>query len=49
MEDMEKPFTHHDCYEICKGWMLFQDPPQEGFGHTPVFRNVSLNAVRDEQ
>ncbi|TQD96607.1 hypothetical protein C1H46_017768 [Malus baccata] len=49
MENMKKPFSHHGCWEICKGWVLFQDPPQERFGLTPVFRNVSSNAVGDEQ
>ncbi|RXH99530.1 hypothetical protein DVH24_021332 [Malus domestica] len=29
MEDMKKRFTHHGCWEICKGWVLFQHPPQE--------------------
>ncbi|CAN6559378.1 unnamed protein product [Malus baccata var. baccata] len=33
MEDMKKPFTHHDCWEICKGWVLFQHPPQERLDH----------------
>ena len=30
-------------------WVLFQDPPQERFGPTPVFGNVSSNAIGDEQ
>ncbi|KAB2603445.1 hypothetical protein D8674_004450 [Pyrus ussuriensis x Pyrus communis] len=49
MEDNSKPFSHHGCWEICKGWVLFQDLPQERFGHTPVFENVSSNAIRNEQ
>ena len=49
MKDNSKPFSHHGCWEICKGWVLFQDPPQERFGLTPVFGNVSSNVVGDEQ
>ncbi|KAB2617094.1 hypothetical protein D8674_012963 [Pyrus ussuriensis x Pyrus communis] len=49
MEDNSKPFSHHGCWEICKGKVLFQDPPQERFGPMPVFGNVSSNAVGDEQ
>ena len=49
MEGNSKPFQHHGCWEICKRWVLFQDPPQERFGHTLVFRHVSSNAVGDEQ
>ncbi|KAB2611439.1 hypothetical protein D8674_019471 [Pyrus ussuriensis x Pyrus communis] len=48
MEDNSKPFSHHGCWEICKGWVLFEDPPQERFGPTQVFGNVSSNAVGDE-
>ncbi|XP_068317045.1 uncharacterized protein [Pyrus communis] len=49
MDDMKKPFSCHGCWKICKGWVLFQDPPQERFGPTLVFGNVSSNAVGDEQ
>ncbi|KAM2000420.1 hypothetical protein ACFX16_007728 [Malus domestica] len=28
MEGISKPFQFHDCWEICKGWVLFEDPPQ---------------------
>ncbi|KAB2614510.1 hypothetical protein D8674_040703 [Pyrus ussuriensis x Pyrus communis] len=48
MEHNSKPFSHHGCWEICKGWVLFEDPPQERVGRTPVFGNASSNAVRDE-
>ncbi|KAB2622461.1 hypothetical protein D8674_024643 [Pyrus ussuriensis x Pyrus communis] len=27
MDDMKKPFTYHGCWEICKGLVIFQDPP----------------------
>ncbi|KAB2621094.1 hypothetical protein D8674_037673 [Pyrus ussuriensis x Pyrus communis] len=23
----EKTLTYHGCWEICKGWVIFQDPP----------------------
>ncbi|XP_070666895.1 uncharacterized protein [Malus domestica] len=28
MESSSKPFQFHGCWEICKGWVLFEDPPQ---------------------
>ncbi|TQD73006.1 hypothetical protein C1H46_041468, partial [Malus baccata] len=28
MEGSSKPFQFHGCWEICKGWVLFEDPPQ---------------------
>ncbi|CAN6555046.1 unnamed protein product [Malus baccata var. baccata] len=28
MEGSSKPFKHCGCWEICKGWVLFEDPPQ---------------------
>ena len=28
MEGSTKPFQFHGCWEICKGWVLFEDPPQ---------------------
>ncbi|TQD82402.1 hypothetical protein C1H46_032044 [Malus baccata] len=48
MEDNSKPFNHHGCWEICKGWMLFEDPPQQRVGPTPMFGNASLTANGDE-
>ncbi|KAB2614498.1 hypothetical protein D8674_037552 [Pyrus ussuriensis x Pyrus communis] len=48
MEDNSKPFSHHDCWKICKGWVLFEDPPQQRVGPQPVFGNASSNADGDE-
>ncbi|TQE03639.1 hypothetical protein C1H46_010770, partial [Malus baccata] len=45
MDTMKKLFTHHS-WEICNGWVLFQDPPQERFGPTPMFGS---NTVGNEQ
>ncbi|TQE11891.1 hypothetical protein C1H46_002525 [Malus baccata] len=47
MEDNSKPFNHHSCWEICKGWVLFEDSPQQRVGPTPVFRNDSSIAYGD--
>ncbi|TQD96307.1 hypothetical protein C1H46_018073 [Malus baccata] len=41
MEDSSKSFHFHGCWEICKGWVLFDDPPQHIVGHTPVFKTQS--------
>ncbi|TQD80212.1 hypothetical protein C1H46_034224 [Malus baccata] len=30
MEGSSKPFQFHGCWEICKGWVLFENPPQHG-------------------
>ncbi|TQE14309.1 hypothetical protein C1H46_000228 [Malus baccata] len=49
MDDMEIPFTHQGYWEICKGWVLFRDPPQEKFGTTPLIGNVSSNTIGDEE
>ncbi|KAB2600537.1 hypothetical protein D8674_006662 [Pyrus ussuriensis x Pyrus communis] len=48
MDDNSKPFNHHSCWEICKWWVLFEDPPQQIVGPTPVFRNASSTADGDE-
>ena len=47
MEDNSKPFSHHGCWEICKVWVLFEDPPQQRVGPTS-FGNASSNADGDE-
>ncbi|KAB2607186.1 hypothetical protein D8674_006903 [Pyrus ussuriensis x Pyrus communis] len=36
MEDNSKPFNHHGCWKICKGWVLFENPPQERVAPMPV-------------
>ncbi|TQD98264.1 hypothetical protein C1H46_016085 [Malus baccata] len=48
MEDNSKPFSHHGCWEICKWWVLFEDPPQQRVDPMLVFENVSSNADGDE-
>ncbi|TQD84287.1 hypothetical protein C1H46_030153 [Malus baccata] len=48
MEDNSKPFSHHGCWEICKGWVLFEDPPQQRVGPTLVFGNASSTADGDK-
>ncbi|KAB2600307.1 hypothetical protein D8674_010578 [Pyrus ussuriensis x Pyrus communis] len=46
MESSSKPFQFHSCWEICKGWVLFEDPPQRA--PTPVFGTTSSAADMDE-
>ncbi|KAM1359233.1 hypothetical protein ACFX2F_046241 [Malus domestica] len=46
MESSSKPFQFHSCWEICKGWVLFEDPPHRA--PTPVFETASLAADMDE-
>ncbi|TQD85256.1 hypothetical protein C1H46_029175 [Malus baccata] len=48
MEGNSKPFQHHGCWEICKGWVLFEDPLQHRVGHLPVFRTGSSVVDGDE-
>ena len=43
-----KPFNHLSSWEICKGWVLLEDPPQQRVGPTPVFGNASSTADGDE-
>ena len=46
MESSSKPFQFHSCWEICKGWVLFEDPPQRA--PMPVFGIASSIADMDE-
>ncbi|CAN6729184.1 unnamed protein product [Malus baccata var. baccata] len=46
MESSSKPFQFHSCWEICKVWVLFEDPPNRA--STPVFETASLVADMDE-
>ena len=46
MESSSKPFQFHSCWEICKGWVLFEDPPKRA--PTPVFKNASSTVDMDE-
>ncbi|KAB2608626.1 hypothetical protein D8674_011794 [Pyrus ussuriensis x Pyrus communis] len=39
---------HHGCWEICKGWVLFEDPPQHRVGPTPMFGTASSVVDGDE-
>ncbi|KAB2634525.1 hypothetical protein D8674_039976 [Pyrus ussuriensis x Pyrus communis] len=39
MDSNSKPFQFHSCWEICKGWVLFEDPPQ--IASTLVFGTAS--------
>ncbi|XP_048436147.1 uncharacterized protein LOC125475458 [Pyrus x bretschneideri] len=48
MEGSSKPFQYHGCWEICKGWVLFEDPPQHRVGPTTVFGTVSSAVDGDE-
>ncbi|KAB2621972.1 hypothetical protein D8674_024154 [Pyrus ussuriensis x Pyrus communis] len=48
MEGNSKPFQFHSCWEICKGWVLFEDPPQHKVGPMSVFRTASLAVDMDE-
>ena len=48
MEGSSKPFQFHDCWEICKGWVLFEDPPQHIVGPMPVFETQSSSVDGDE-
>ncbi|KAB2603182.1 hypothetical protein D8674_004187 [Pyrus ussuriensis x Pyrus communis] len=48
MEGNSKLFQHHGCWEICKEWVLFEDPPQHRVGPTPVFGNASSVVYGDE-
>ncbi|KAB2602852.1 hypothetical protein D8674_003857 [Pyrus ussuriensis x Pyrus communis] len=41
MEGSSKPFQHHGYWEICKGWVLFEDPSQHRFAPTRVFGTTS--------
>ena len=47
MDNSLKPFQFHSCWEICKGWVLFEDPPQHR-ALSPVFGTASLVADMDE-
>ncbi|KAB2596935.1 hypothetical protein D8674_032385 [Pyrus ussuriensis x Pyrus communis] len=46
MESSLKPFQFHSCWEICKGWVLFEDPPKRA--PTPVFETASSAVDMDE-
>ncbi|KAB2626123.1 hypothetical protein D8674_017783 [Pyrus ussuriensis x Pyrus communis] len=46
MESSLKPFQFHSCWEICKGWVLFEDPPKRA--PTPVFEIASSAVDMDE-
>ncbi|KAB2633373.1 hypothetical protein D8674_029620 [Pyrus ussuriensis x Pyrus communis] len=48
MEGSSKPFQFHSCWEICKGWVLFKDPPQHRVGPTPVIGTTSSVVDMDE-
>ena len=48
MEGSSKPFQFHGCWEICKGWVLFEDPPQHRVGPTPMFGTASSAVDGDE-
>ncbi|CAN6694367.1 unnamed protein product [Malus baccata var. baccata] len=48
MEGSLKPFQFHSCWEICKDWVLFEDPPQHRVAPTPVFGTASSAADMDE-
>ncbi|KAB2635170.1 hypothetical protein D8674_025704 [Pyrus ussuriensis x Pyrus communis] len=46
MDNSLKPFQFYSCWEICKGWVLFEDPPQRAPTH--VFGTASSAANMDE-
>ncbi|KAB2614584.1 hypothetical protein D8674_038619 [Pyrus ussuriensis x Pyrus communis] len=46
MESSSKPFQFHNCWKICKGWVLFEDPPKRA--PTPVFKTASSAVDMDE-
>ncbi|KAB2600562.1 hypothetical protein D8674_042121 [Pyrus ussuriensis x Pyrus communis] len=48
MKDGSKPFQFHSCWEICKGWVLFEDPPQHRVGPMSVFGTQSSTVDGDE-
>ena len=48
MEGNSKPFQFHGCWEICKGWVLFEDPPQRRVDPMPVFETTSPVVDTDE-
>ncbi|XP_050133099.1 uncharacterized protein LOC126609146 [Malus sylvestris] len=47
IESSSKPFQFHSCWEICKGWVLFEDPPQHR-APMPVFGTASSAVDMDE-
>nr|XP_011468756.1 PREDICTED: uncharacterized protein LOC105352782 [Fragaria vesca subsp. vesca] len=42
------PFKFGKCYDLCKDWVMFQDPTQEEFGAIPVQHNISISLEDDE-
>ncbi|KAB2614357.1 hypothetical protein D8674_043031 [Pyrus ussuriensis x Pyrus communis] len=46
MESSSKPLQFHSCWEICKGWVLFEDPPKKA--PMPVFETASSVVDMDE-
>ncbi|KAB2632473.1 hypothetical protein D8674_028720 [Pyrus ussuriensis x Pyrus communis] len=48
MEGSSKPFQFHGYWEICKGWVLFENPTQHRVGPTSVFRIASPTIDMDE-
>ncbi|KAB2634516.1 hypothetical protein D8674_040414 [Pyrus ussuriensis x Pyrus communis] len=46
MESNSKSFQFHSCWEICKGWVLFEDPPHEA--PMLVFGTASSTTDMDE-
>ncbi|KAB2597395.1 hypothetical protein D8674_000315 [Pyrus ussuriensis x Pyrus communis] len=46
MESSSKPFKFHSCWKICKGWVLFEDPPQRA--PMLMFKTASSAADMDE-
>lgn len=48
-EDMKgKSFHFHSCYDLCKDWVTFDQPPQEIFGPPPVQRNLPVSLEDDD-
>ncbi|KAB2628960.1 hypothetical protein D8674_033755 [Pyrus ussuriensis x Pyrus communis] len=48
MEGISKPFQFHGCWEIYKGWVLFEDTPQHRVGPNLVFGTASSAVDGDE-
>ena len=46
MESSSKLFQFHSCWEFCKGWVLFEDPPHRA--PMSVFGTASSAANMDE-
>ncbi|KAB2608441.1 hypothetical protein D8674_011609 [Pyrus ussuriensis x Pyrus communis] len=46
MKSSSKPFQFHSCWEICKRWVLFEDPPKRA--PTPMFETACSAIDMDE-